>query len=153
MLIHAMLAMQHKFQNAGIAMAKMADAIRTYGRNKYVLPARNQKLRRFSIRAGDVVRELKLYGRVPAVCSALGRSVFLKQNGLKLVESTGPSSGQSTTVTYTYEFVDSSGPAAPSTDAWTELRGSLRHVFAELGGGEAYLRGERESFYADKENS
>jgi hypothetical protein len=134
-------------------MTKMADDIRTYGRNKYVLPARNQKLRRFSIRAGDVVRDLKLYGRVPAVCSALGRSVFLKQNGLKLVESTGPSSGQSTTVTYLYEFVDSTDSAAPSTDAWTELRGSLKDVFAEFGGGEAYLRGERENFYSDKENS
>ena len=136
-------------------MAKMADDIRTHGRNKYVVPARNQKLRRFSIRAGDVVRDLKLYGRVPAVCSALGRSVFLKQNGLKLVESTGPSSGQSTTVTYTYEFVDSPDSAAPSTDAWTELRGALKNVFAGLGGGEAYLRGERENFYADadKENS
>jgi hypothetical protein len=134
-------------------MAKMADDIRTHGRNKYVVPARNQKLRRFSIRAGDVVRDLKLYGRVPAVCSALGRSVFLKQNGLKLVESTGPSSGQSTTVTYTYEFVDSPDSAAPSSDAWTELRGALKNVFAGFGGGEAYLRGEREGFYADKENS
>jgi hypothetical protein len=134
-------------------MAKMADEIRTYGRKKYVLPARNQKLRRFSIRAGDVVRDLKLYGRVPAVCSALGRGAFLKQNGLKLVESTGPSSGQSTTVTYTYEFADSPDSAEPSSDAWTELRGALKRVFAELGGGESYLRGERENFYADKERS
>ena len=133
-------------------MLKMADAIRAYSRKKYVVPARNQKLRRFSIRAGDVVRDLKLYGRVPAVCSALGRSLFLKQNGLKLVESTGPGSGQSTTVTYTYEFVDSTDSAAPSTDAWSELRGSLKRIFAELGGGEAYLRRERENFYADKDN-
>jgi hypothetical protein len=134
-------------------MPKMADEIRTYSRTKYVVPARNQKLRRFSIRAGDVVRDLKLYGRVPAVCSALGRSVFLKQNGLRLVESTGPSSGQSTTVTYTYEFLVSTDSATSSQDAWRELRGSLKRVFAELGEGEAYLRGERENFYADKENS
>lgn len=134
-------------------MAKMADAIRTYTRNKYVLPARKQKLRRFSIRAGDVVRDLKLYGRVPAVCSALGRNLFLKQNGLKLVESTGPDSGQSTTVTYTYEFVDSPDSASPSTDAWAELRGSLRQVFAELGGSEVYLRVERDNFFSTKENS
>src|SRR5271154_407378 len=127
-------------------MPKMADDIRTYSRKKYVVPARNQKLRRFSIRAGDVVRALKLYGRVPAVCSALGRGIFLKQNGLRLVESTGPSSGQSTTVTYTYEFVDSPDSTAPGAEAWTELRGALRDVFAGLGGGEAYLRGEREDF-------
>ena len=134
-------------------MAKMADAIRTYTRNKYVLPARKQKLRRFSIRAGDIVRDLKLYGRVPAVCSALGRNLFLKQNGLKLVETTGPDSGQSTTVTYTYEFVDSPDSASPSTDAWAELRGSLRQVFAELGGSEVYLRVERDNFFSTKENS
>ncbi len=134
-------------------MAKMADDIRTYVRNKYVVTARNQKLRRFSIRAGDVVRDLKLYGRVPAVCSALGRSVFLKQNGLKLVESTGPTSGQSTTVTYTYEFVDALDASQANSDPWTELRGSLKNVFAGFGGGEAYLRGERESFYAEKESS
>jgi hypothetical protein len=134
-------------------MAKMADDIRTYGRTKYVVPARSQKLRRFTIRAGDVVRDLKLYGRVPAVCSALGRGVFLKQNGLKLVESTGPSSGQSTTVTYTYEFVDSTDSAAPSRDTWADLRGALKRVFSELGGGEAYLQRERENFYTGKENS
>jgi len=134
-------------------MARMADDIRTHGRNKYVVPAQNQKLRRFSIRAGDVVRDLKLYGRVPAVCSALGRGVFLKQNGLKLVESSGPSSGQSTTVIYTYEFIDSPDSAPPAQDAWTELRGALKRIFAELGGGESYLRGERENFYAGKERS
>jgi hypothetical protein len=145
--------MQHKLEWEARDMAKMADDIRSHGRDKYVVPARNQKLRRFSIRAGDVVRNLKLYGRVPAVCSALGRGIFLKQNGLKLVESTGPSSGQSTTVTYTYEFVDSQDSAPPSTEAWTELRGALKDIFASLGGGEAYLRRERENFYADKEDS
>ena len=31
-------------------------------------------------------------------------------------------------------------------DAWLSLRGALKDVFAELGGGEAYLRQERESF-------
>ena len=144
--------MQHNYR-LGALMTKMADDIRSHGRIKYVVPARNQKLRRFSIRAGDVVRDLKLYGRVPAVCSALGRNLFLKQNGLKLVESSGPSSGQSTTVTYTYEFLVSSDSTTSSQDAWRELRGSLKRVFAELGGGEAYLRGERENFYAGKEDS
>lgn len=134
-------------------MAKMAESIRAYGREKYVVPARKRQSEKFSIRMGDVVRELKLLGRVPAVCSALKSQAFLEQNRLRIVERTGPRSGQSTTVTYTYEFVDSSDSSAPSTDAWADLRGSLRRVFAELGGGEAYLRGEREDFYADKENS
>jgi hypothetical protein len=134
-------------------MAKTADSIRTYGRDKYVVPARNRHLRRFSIRTGDVVRELSLLGRVPAVCSALRSRAFLEQNGLRLLERTGPPSGQSTTVTYTYEFVEEQDSSPPSLDPWTELRGALKRVFAEFGGGESYLRGERENFYAGKENS
>jgi len=31
-------------------------------------------------------------------------------------------------------------------EAWSLLRGALKDVFAELGGGEAYLRAERSSF-------
>lgn len=133
-------------------MPKTADSIRVHGRDKYVMPARTRQLRRFSIRTGDVVRELKLIGRVPAVCSALKSRVFLEQNGLRLVERTGPSSGQSTTVTYTYEFLDAPDSSLTSSDPWNELRGSLKSVFAEFGGGEAYLRGERENFYSSKEN-
>lgn len=134
-------------------MEKAADSIRTHGRDKYVLPARNRQLRRFSIRTGDVVRELKLLGRVPAVCSALKSRSFLEQNGLRLVERTGPTSGQSTTVVYTYEFIEAPNLLEGESDPWTELRGALKRVFAELGGGERYLRGERENFYGDKENS
>jgi hypothetical protein len=61
----------------------------------------------------------------------------------------------STTVTYTYEFVDgekSAVPEGPSGStpqsrqaAWEKLRGALKDVFAEYGGGEAYLRAERAS--------
>ena len=36
-------------------------------------------------------------------------------------------------------------------DAWSRLRGALKEVFAELGGGEAYLRAERGKFYGDEE--
>ena len=132
-------------------MVSLADSIRSHGREKYVLPACKGHLRRFSIRAGDVVRDLKLAGRAPAVCSALKSREFLQSNGLKLVEQNGPPSGQSTTVTYIYERVGESQPSEKGPDPWTELRGSLKKVFAELGGGEAYLRGERESFYSDKE--
>jgi len=134
-------------------MAKMAENIRAYGREKYVVPARRRQWEKFSIRTGDVVRELKLLGRVPAVCSALKSRAFLEQNRLRIVDRTGPSSGQSTTVIYTYEFVDGPNASQADSDPWTELRGALKNVFAGFGGGEAYLRGERENFYADKDNS
>ena len=126
---------------------KLSDTIRAHGREKYVLPAREKRISRFSIRAGDVVNELGIGGsRAPAVCSALKTHQFLRENELRLIEATGPKSGQSTTVTYTYEFANSGAPA-PSEDAWTKLRGALKDVFAELGGGEAYLQAERSNFY------
>lgn len=134
-------------------MAKMADSIRAYGREKYVQPARERHQGRFPIRTGDVVRNMKLNGRTPAVCSALKSREFLQENGLRLVDESGPPSGQSTTVIYTYEFVDLTGNSSrPSQDAWTKLRGALKEVFAELGGGEAYLRRERENFYGDSKD-
>jgi len=124
-----------------------ADKIRLYGEEKYVLLARQQKLNRFSIRVGDIVRDLKLTGRAPAVCSALKTNEFLEKNDLKLVDATGPKSGQSTTVVYTYEFKNSHNAAPPAEDSWTRLRGALKDVFSELGGGESYLRAERSNFY------
>ena len=138
---------------------KQADEIRAYAKEKYVARARGQRERRFSIRSGDVVRDMELIGgRTPAVCSALKTREFLKENALRLVSKTGPESGQSTTVTYTYEFLDgepspegmapsgSGGTPQSRQDAWNRLRGALKDVFAEYGGGEAYLRAERASF-------
>jgi hypothetical protein len=132
---------------------KLADKIRKHSTDKYVLPARQRKLLRFSIRAGDVVREMEIGGdHAPAVCSALKTCEFLRSNNLQLVERSGPKSGQSTTVTYTYEFVESEKSGLPIPDPWTRLRGALKDVFQELGGGEAYLRNERDHFYPPTES-
>jgi hypothetical protein len=131
---------------------KDADRIREFATEKYVLPARRRKQRRFSIRVGDVVRELKMNRAVPAVCSALKTGEFRQSNDLKLVEASGPRSGQSTTVIYTYEFVGAKQSSPPAEDSWNRLRGALKDVFAELGGGEAYLRAERSNFYPMKED-
>jgi hypothetical protein len=86
---------------------------------------------------------------VNQVCSALKTRKFLQDNNLRLVDSSGPPSGQSTTVTYTYEFVgeEKDDKGVDRQDAWNRLRGALKDVFAELGGGENYLRNERANFY------
>jgi hypothetical protein len=137
-----------------------ADTIRSYAKERYVIPARGQNGKRFSIRTGDVVREMKLVGgRTPAVCSALKTREFLRENGLRLISRTGPDSGQSTTVTYTYEFANgenssdrkppggsNGGTPQSRQEAWERLRGALKDVYAEYGGGEAYLRAVRASF-------
>jgi|SRR5215470_7309239 len=124
-----------------------ADKIRIFGTETFVLPARRRKEKRFSIRMGDVVRALGMTGRAPAVCSALKSREFLRSNSLLLIEKTGPASGQSTTVTYTYEFIDVDEPASKK-DSWRSLRGALSDAFSQLGGGDEYLRTERESFHA-----
>jgi hypothetical protein len=128
-----------------------ADRIREYATEKYVLPARQRKQKRLSIRAGDVVRDLKLRGSTPAVCSALKTREFLQSNDLQLVETSGPKSGQSTTVVYTYEFAGTKQPTPSTEDSWSRLRGALKDVLADLGGGEAYLRAERSNFHPMKE--
>jgi len=128
-----------------------ADRIREYATEKYVLPARQQKQKRLSIRAGDVVRDLRLRGSTPAVCSALKTREFLQSNDLQLVETSGPKSGQSTTVVYTYEFASSKQSPPQPEDSWSRLRGALKDVFTEHGGGEAYLRAERSNFHSAKE--
>jgi len=134
---------------------KQADQIRSFAKDQYVVRARGQREKRFAIRTGDVVRGMKLAGsRAPAVCSALKTKEFLTENALRLISRTGPDSGQSTTVTYTYEFMEEGNDrkSLDRQDAWNRLRGALKDVFAELGGGENYLRNERANFYGPGKN-
>lgn len=111
---------------------------------KRSLPRRRGE-RIFTVNVGAVHKALALSNRVPLVCAALGSKKFLTENQLRLISKTGPPSGQSTTVTYTYEFLGTQTPPL-NPDAWTKLRGALKDVFAEMGGGEAYLRAERNAF-------
>ena len=84
---------------------------------------------------------------MPLVCNALSSRKFLEENSLRLLERTGPPSGQSTTVALTYEVLD----ARPIDvmDSLRALRGAGATVFGELGGGESFLRSERSKFSAD----
>jgi hypothetical protein len=122
---------------------KDVDRIREYATRNYVLPARQKKKKRLSIRAADVVRDLKLTGKTRAVYSALESPEFLQSNDMKLVGMSSSKSGQVTAVVYTYEFAGSMQAPPPGEDSWSRLRGSLKDVFSELGGGEAYVRAER----------
>jgi hypothetical protein len=126
-----------------------SDVVRQHASHEYISAARRRGDTTFSINVGAVHRTLALNNRVPLVCAALGSRKFLTENHLRLVSKTGPPSGQSTTVTYTYEFLDKGqkGDQLDRQDAWNRLRGALKDVFAELGGGENYLRNERANFY------
>jgi hypothetical protein len=83
---------------------------------------------------------------VPLVCAALKSKKFLEENALKPVSKTGPPSGQSTTVTFTYEILDSNGKDSASIEPLLDLRGIAKDVFKALGGGETFIREERKSF-------
>ena len=123
-----------------------SDLVRQHASEEYLAAARRRGDRSVSINVGAVHRALELNNRVPLVSAALGSKKFLKENHLRLVSRTGPPSGQSTTVTYTYEFVEPHTSVPDPDEVWNQMRGSLKQVYAELGGGEAYLRAEREAF-------
>ncbi|MFZ0816266.1 MAG: hypothetical protein WAM78_12150 [Candidatus Sulfotelmatobacter sp.] len=128
-----------------MAATSSSDTIRRHAYQKYVSQARRRKEKTVAINVGQVHRELGLTNRIPLVCAALGSRKFLIEHGLRVVTRTGPRSGQSTTVTYTYELIDSPS-LLDRQDAWNRLRGALKDVYAEYGGGEAYLRAMRASF-------
>src|SRR5437868_8569267 len=129
----------------------VSDVVRQHATDKYVRPTQRRGGRTLSINVGEVHKAVALRNRVPLVCQALESDKFLKSNELKLVSKTGPPSGQSTTVTYIYEFINTKS-SSPKENAWVRLRGALTDVFAELGGGEQYLRAERENFYRSKQS-
>lgn len=125
-----------------------AEAIRAYATRQYIEPARRTGAKRVRITAGEVHRGLRLRNRVPNVCSALGSKTFLRANGLAIEEVSGPPSGMGTRVTYTYRFLEPTGQSgqADSAREFAKLRGLLKEALHSLGGGEAFLRRERERF-------
>jgi len=135
-------------KNSASVAPPNSDAIRRHAYDKYISAAYRRKQKTVAINVGEVHRALALNNRVPLVCAALGSKKFLTEHGLRIVSKTGPPSGQSTTVTFTYEIVDKKQDDVQldRQEAWNRLRGSMKDVFAEYGGGEAYLRAERASF-------
>ena len=134
-----------------IASGALSESVRQHAQDTYVGPARRRGDETLMINVGKVHAAMALRNRVPLVCQALKSDKFLKANGLKLISTVAPPSGQSTTVTYTYKFDDAKLPTAPVQDPWTRLRGALKDIFSEFGGGEAYLQNERDNFYPHRE--
>ncbi len=123
-----------------------SDLIRQHARDAYLRPARRRGAKTFVVNVGTVHKALALNNRVPLVCAALKSKKFLKENALRLISQTGPPSGQSTTVTFTYELLDNDGKGAAPTELLSGLRGIAKDLFKALGGGEAFIREERKSF-------
>lgn len=121
-----------------------SESVRHYFVSEYLIPAKSKGIKRFSVRAGDVHGALRFHNRVPAVCQALQSEKLLTENGLRIVEKTGPPSGLSTTVTFTYEIVDqTSDVKADFIKQFFALRGAAKGLYPQ--GGEAYLKSERKA--------
>ena len=123
------------------------DSIRRHAQERYIIPARRRGERTVLINAGRVHKDMGLHNSVPMVCQALRSKKFLDSNGIRLISQAGPPSGLSTTVTLTYEWINVKTPSA--SNPWQQLRGALKEIFADLGGGEAYLEAERDNFYGE----
>jgi hypothetical protein len=124
-----------------------SDLIRQHAYEEYISAARRRGAKTLSINAGVVHRALALNNRVPLVCAALGSRKFLTEYGLRILSKTGPPSGQSTTVTFTYEIVGVESQPPSAQETWQSLRGIAKDIYASFGGGEAYLKQERANFY------
>jgi hypothetical protein len=130
-----------------------ADEVIQYVRDSYIEPALKGGEKVIKIRAGDVHKALRMTNRVPSVCQALTSKRFLDQNNLVLVETQGPPSGLSTTTVFTYRLdrmgnlsrhVDDASGAGSKASQLLALRGAGKELFARLGGGEAFLKEERQ---------
>jgi len=118
----------------------------------YVEPARQRGERTVEVRVGNVLKELGWSNRTPSVFSTLNSQAFQREAGIELIEKRGgPSSGgPSTTVRFVYRVLDDvpatqgNAKVVPNGAGLLELYGVLADVYRELGGGEAYLKAERD---------
>jgi hypothetical protein len=132
---------------------KDSDHVRDYVTKKYIVPARHSGSKTVTVRAGDVHKAMNWdLTKVSQVCSALSTRKFRSLANVELIQRKGPPSGQSTTVEFVFRLlpIDSVDRAfsprqktSPNGAGLEKLIGILAREYAELGGGEAYLRAER----------
>jgi hypothetical protein len=130
-------------------MATRTEVTRKHVIATYVIPARQKGEKTLSIRVGNVARELGWTNRTPSVFSTLSSHTFQREAGLELIEKRGgpASGGPSTTVQFVYRILGE----ARETDSKSSrdkgimmLYGIGAEAYKQLGGGEEYLRQERE---------
>jgi hypothetical protein len=125
------------------------DRVREYARLQYIEPAKARHESTVRIVAGEVHKAVHLSNRVPLVCQALKSRKFLDENNLVLEKCEGPPSGMGTRLALTYRLALQDGKESSLRPEWPflRLRGIAKEVFSSLGGGEAFIRKERERFH------
>jgi hypothetical protein len=120
-----------------------SDRIRQYVLDQYIRPAQARGEKTVSITAGEVQKGLGLKNRIAWVCTALRADRFQSENHLRLKDETGPPSGMSTTVKFTFEIA--STEPTEKNPFW-QLRGIGKNMFEKPGEWEDLIRREREEF-------
>lgn len=121
---------------------------------RYVKPARLNGESVVQVRVGTVQKELGWTNRTPSVFSTLLSREFQQEAGLELIERKGgpASGGPSTTVQFVFRLLKegerspsphSGAKPLPNGAGLEELYGVLKDAYAGLGGGESYLKSER----------
>jgi hypothetical protein len=131
---------------------KPTDQTKRHVISNYVEPARRKGEKIVQVRVGNVQKELGWTNRTPSVYSTLLSKDFQQQAGVELIERRGGprSGGPSTTVQFVYRVLGEAGQSAsiertvPNGEGLSALYGLCAETFQALGGGEEFLRQERE---------
>ena len=136
-----------------------AQRVRSHIRTHYVEPARRRGLSTVVVIAGNLYREIGFSkNNYPNICQVMESNKLLKEVGASILHKKAPPKGKGPSLEITYSLspkvsppaVGSPAPASsPSTpEAFRSAQGLLKQAFQKLGGGEAFLRRERQSFHA-----
>ncbi len=134
---------------------KPTEQTKSHVISTYIMPARLKGEETVQIRVGNVQKELGWTNRTPSVFSTLSSKEFQREAGVELIEKRGgpPSGGPSTTWQFVFRVLGSGGAAEPVAVAKKQvangagleaLYGICAETFKALGGGEEFLRKERE---------
>lgn len=129
-----------------------SQEVQHYFQSNYVAPARRLGQTTVEVKAGEIHSKLGWSRRVPVVCAALSSQKLQRNVGVRLTEKSGPPSGQSPTVVFRFDILQTAGvedaPAGrqSSGKGLMGMYGIAADLYREVGGGEAFLRRERENF-------
>jgi hypothetical protein len=130
-----------------------ADEIRAFVLDTYLRPARRQGKSGFSVRIGDLMRDLPQIRGASHPCAALrSPRLFLRPNGLELVQESGAKVGHSTELQFAFVVkttARNTPVATPSNDAASALialYGVGSASYRAHGGGDAVLARVREGW-------
>lgn len=142
------------------------EKVRSFVAENYIEPARRRGERTVTIHAGALSKVLQEQNilppnRFPIICGAMGSPLFAKKNRISLNSRKGPSSGLSSTATFTFTLDPTELPpntvtpppppfggtsGSPPQTSFLSLRGILKATYRKLGGAESFHRSEFESW-------